>query len=103
MSLRRRIGLLCAVAVSVSVLVASVITYTVVRGELHGQIDDALSRQAQLADRVAVGVTLPLPSGAAPRIDIPPPPAALGAPTAIQVVRRWAARFSGPRSPHSER
>ncbi len=86
MSLRRRIGLLCAVAVSLTVLVASLITYAVVRGELHGQIDDALSRQAQLADRVAVGVTLPLPPGAAPRIDIPPPPAALGAPTAIQVI-----------------
>ena len=51
--LRRRIGLLTALAVGITVLVASVITYVVVRDELHGQVDDALTAQADRARDVA--------------------------------------------------
>ena len=68
MSLRRRIGLLSALAVSLTVLVASIVTYAVVRGELHGQIDDALRRQAQLAERAAVALNVPAARSADPPI-----------------------------------
>ena len=86
MSLRRRIGLLTALTVGVTVLIGSAITYAVVRGQLHGQIDDALRRQAQLATRVSGRVPV-LPPGAPPaQVDIPAPPPQLGAPTAIQLL-----------------
>src|SRR5262249_6811066 len=46
MSLRKRIAWVAASAVAVAVVVASVISYMVVRSELLGQVDDQLRAQA---------------------------------------------------------
>ena len=80
MPLRRRIGLLTALAVGITVLVAGVITYVVVRAELRGQVDDALTAQADLARDVArtpPGFRGPPPSGST---TVPLPPPSVGAP-----------------------
>lgn len=47
MSLRRRLALLSATAVAVTVVLASAITYVLVRDSLRGDIDDDLRRQAE--------------------------------------------------------
>src|SRR4051794_8512538 len=60
MSYRRRLMLLAAVAVSLAVVLASVVTYVSVRAQLRGSVDDGLRA---LADRVA---TAPLPQTGEP-------------------------------------
>ena len=87
MPLRRRIGLLTALAVGITVLVAGVITYVVVRDELRGQVDDALTAQADRARDVArtpPTFPAPPPSGST---TVPLPPPSVGAPTAIQIIQ----------------
>ncbi|MDQ2759890.1 MAG: HAMP domain-containing histidine kinase, partial [Actinomycetota bacterium] len=46
MPLRRRISFVAATAVAVAVLVCALVSYLVVRGELRGQVNDALKAQA---------------------------------------------------------
>ncbi len=46
MTLRRRVGMAAGTAVGVAVLLAAIVTYFVVRGQLVGQVDDALKAQA---------------------------------------------------------
>jgi two-component system sensor histidine kinase MprB len=85
--LRRRIGLLTALAVGITVLVAGVITYAVVRDELRGQVDDALTAQADRARDVArtpPGFPAGPPFGST---TVPLPPPSVGAPTAIQIIQ----------------
>jgi len=60
MSYRRRLMLLAALAVSLAVVLASVVTYLSVRAQLRQSVDDGLRA---LADRVA---TAPLPSTGEP-------------------------------------
>jgi len=86
MPLRRRIGLLTALAVGITVLLAGVITYAVVRNELRGQVDRALTAQADLARDVAR--TPPsFPAGLATPTRVPAAPPSFGNPTAIQIIR----------------
>jgi two-component system sensor histidine kinase MprB len=47
-SLRRRLALVAAAAVAVAVALAAIVSYLVVRGQLRGQVDDALKGQAVL-------------------------------------------------------
>ena len=78
MPLRRRIGLLTALAVGITVLAASVVTYVVVRTELRGQVDEALTAQADLSRRAAQQDP-PFPARATPpagtptAVPLPPP------------------------------
>jgi two-component system sensor histidine kinase MprB len=86
--LRRRIGLLTALAVGLTVLAASLVTYVVVRAELRDQVDEALTAQADLTRRVAEQSGA-FPTGVPPastlaRVPLPPP--SFGAPTAIQIL-----------------
>src|SRR3954464_8059151 len=60
MSYRRRLMLLAALAVSLAVVLASVVTYVSVRAQLRASVDDGLRG---LADRVA---TAPLPQSSEP-------------------------------------
>jgi len=46
-SLRKRLTLIAAASVGVAVLIAVAVSYTVVRGQLRGQIDDSLNAQAE--------------------------------------------------------
>jgi two-component system sensor histidine kinase MprB len=88
-SLRGRIGLLTALAVGVTVLAAALITYALVGAELRGQVDDALTAQADLA-RAAARANPGVANEALP-VDpqqLPLPPPSFGAPTAIQIIRR---------------
>jgi two-component system sensor histidine kinase MprB len=52
LTLRRRLTLLAAGSVAIAILVAAVIAYVAVRGELRGQIDDSLRRQADALARI---------------------------------------------------
>lgn len=52
MPLRRRLAFAAAAAVGVAVVLAALVCYVVVRGQLRGQIDDALRGQAVLIQRV---------------------------------------------------
>ncbi len=89
MPLRRRIGLLTALAVGITVLVAGVITYAVVRAELRDQVDEALTAQADrardVASRPPIFGTPPGTAAGGPAVPLPPP--SFGAPTAIQIIR----------------
>ncbi len=51
MSLRRRLSLGAATAVAIAILIAALVCYLVVRGELRGQVDDALGAQAIAVQR----------------------------------------------------
>ncbi|MGI8430301.1 MAG: sensor histidine kinase [Solirubrobacteraceae bacterium] len=51
MSLRRRLALGAATAVAIAILIAALVCYLVVRGELRGQVDDALGAQATAVQR----------------------------------------------------
>ncbi|MFN8132158.1 MAG: HAMP domain-containing sensor histidine kinase [Solirubrobacteraceae bacterium] len=88
MPLRRRIGLLTALAVGITVLAASLVTYAVVRAELRHQVDEALTAQAALARRAArQDPSFPsVPAGTPGGTRVPLPPASFGAPTAIQIL-----------------
>jgi two-component system, OmpR family, sensor histidine kinase MprB len=62
MSLRRRISYVAAAAVAIAILLAALVCYWVVRGQLRGQVDDALRAQATAVQRVgqpALGQQLP--------------------------------------------
>jgi hypothetical protein len=52
MPLRRRMAVATALAVGVAVVLAAVVAYAVVRSELRGQIDEQLSAQGALVERV---------------------------------------------------
>jgi two-component system sensor histidine kinase MprB len=52
MPLRRRMAVATALAVGVAVLLAAAIAYAVVRGELRSQIDEQLTAQGRLVERV---------------------------------------------------
>lgn len=70
MPLRRRISFVAATAVAVAVLVCALVGYLVVRGELRGQVNDALKAQAiavQHGDVHALAHPLPgIPPSAGP-------------------------------------
>jgi two-component system sensor histidine kinase MprB len=63
MPLRRRVAIVAAAAVGVAVVLAAIVCYVVVRGQLRGQVDDALRAQAA---RVAQGDLGSLRSGNLP-------------------------------------
>jgi two-component system, OmpR family, sensor histidine kinase MprB len=47
MPLRKRLGIVAGAAVAVAVVIAAVVCYTVVRGQLLGQVDSSLRAQAE--------------------------------------------------------
>ncbi len=62
MPLRRRLALVAAAAVAVAIVLVSIVSYMVVRGQLRGQVDDALKAQAsavQTGDFHALDQQLP--------------------------------------------
>ena len=64
MPLRRRVTLVAAVAVAIAILLVALVSYLVVRDQLRGQVDDALSGQAILVQQEgnrALGGGLPGP------------------------------------------
>ncbi|MGH2919081.1 MAG: ATP-binding protein [Solirubrobacteraceae bacterium] len=74
MPLRRRLTLLSAGVVGVTVVLVSIVAYVALRSELRGQVDDAL--QAQYARVLAVGERF----GAGPALRVPAPPLREGEP-----------------------
>ncbi len=73
MPLRRRLTVLAAAVVGITVALAAVATYVAMRGELRGQVDEALRTQGGLIARVAARTgVLPAP--------LPAPPPQLGGP-----------------------
>jgi two-component system sensor histidine kinase MprB len=82
-TIRRRLVLLSAVAVAVAIAIASVVVYAVVRGNLRGQVDDALRADQPRAFFVSADqrgpgpgipeqkVTVPAPDGGV-RVALPP-------------------------------
>ena len=85
MPLRRRVGLVAGAAVGVAVVIASIISYFVVRDQLRGQVDNALRAQAvAIEQRAELGHPLP---GI---------PASAGGPAPyMQVVRADGTRYIG--------
>ena len=101
MTLRRRLALVAAIAVAVSIVLASSLVYVVVRGELRGRVDDELRSVA--ATRAPI-FTQRIEGGAVARFDggggpvgpdvvrglggpgLPPPRDALGLATAYVAV-----------------
>jgi len=74
MTLRHRLALLSGIAVALTVLLASVLVYTLVRNRLRGDIDNDLRQQAErVTQRFQAGVGTP-PPGA--QVGVPPPPTA---------------------------
>src|SRR5689334_7244737 len=70
MSVRRRLALLSGLAVALTVLLASVLVYTLVRDRLRGDIDHDLRDQAnRAAQRFQTG-----PPSPAPGVPVAPPP-----------------------------
>jgi len=59
-TLRRRVGMAAGVAVGIAVILAACVCYFVVRGQLRGQVDDALRAQAAAIQHGA-GLERPLP------------------------------------------
>jgi two-component system, OmpR family, sensor histidine kinase MprB len=62
MSLRRRVAFVAGAAVAIAILIAAIVCYTVVRGQLRGEVDDALNAQAAAVENSgfhALGQTLP--------------------------------------------
>jgi two-component system sensor histidine kinase MprB len=88
-SLRRRLALLSAAAVAVTVVLASAIIYLLVRDNLRDDVDQDLSRQADRAQavvsgRVALGEGVEPPPGEG--LGLPPPPP--GGPVSVgQLIR----------------
>ncbi len=76
MTLRRRVGVAAAIAVAIAVVLMAAISYWVVRGQLRGQVDDALRAQANAIEHSA-GLNAPFPSI---------PPSAGGPAPYVQVV-----------------
>jgi two-component system sensor histidine kinase MprB len=52
MSLRRRVTIMSALVVGATLVLASVVCYLVMRGELRGQVDDSLRDQGSLTARI---------------------------------------------------
>jgi two-component system, OmpR family, sensor histidine kinase MprB len=84
-SLRRRLALLSAAAVALTVVLGSAITYVLVRDSLRDQVDDDLRGQAEMsAARLEGAFTQEIPpgqpvpagelGGIVARADVPPPP-----------------------------
>ena len=90
MPLRRRLALAAAAAVGVAVVLAALVCYVVVRGQLRGQIDDALRAQAVLVQQqgnFALGGALPgLPAS---------PVGARPTPRSSALAERHAAAWAG--------
>jgi two-component system, OmpR family, sensor histidine kinase MprB len=62
MPLRGRVALVAAVAVAIAILIAAVVSYVVVRNQLRGQVDEALTAQADAVQHEgfhALGQQLP--------------------------------------------
>jgi two-component system sensor histidine kinase MprB len=87
MTLRRRLVLMCAAVVGATVVGAAVVCYVAMRGELRGQVDDALLRQARLA-RSLPAMPLPPPGSVPLRLRIPELPVRAGAAAALVQVTR---------------
>jgi two-component system sensor histidine kinase MprB len=82
-SFRARLTLVAAVAVAVSIVLASAIVYLAVRRELRSQVDEALRARAELIAHVPVGVVESRPGRFFLEI---PPPALGGAGGYVQLV-----------------
>ncbi len=102
MGLRGRLTLLAAGAVGLTVVLASVVCYLVMRHELRDQVDDALGRQGGLVVRAAPEpVITDLRDRFTVQIPAPPPRAGGSAPyvqmldAAGKVVRRGRRRAAG--------
>ena len=52
MSLRRRVTIMSALVVGATLVLASVVCYLVMRGELRGQVDDSLRDQGRQTARI---------------------------------------------------
>jgi two-component system, OmpR family, sensor histidine kinase MprB len=93
MGLRTRLTLLAAGVVGITVVLAAVVCYLAMRGELRKQVDDALGRQGGLVVR-APGTSIRPPDRFTVRVPAPPPRAGGSAPyvqvldTAGKVQRR---------------
>jgi two-component system sensor histidine kinase MprB len=83
MSFRARVALAAAGAVAVAVVLAAVATYVLVRGQLRGEVDDALQGRARVV--ATFGVRLGSPAGL-PRIPVEPVVRLGGAGSYTQVV-----------------
>jgi two-component system sensor histidine kinase MprB len=75
LSLRRRLALIAAASVAVAVLIATLVSYLVVRDQLRGQIDSALTAQQSVVQKYGqISKSLPgIPAsagGPAPYVDI---------------------------------
>jgi two-component system sensor histidine kinase MprB len=62
MPLRRRVGLVAAAAVGIAIVIAACVCYLVVRGQLRGQVDDALRAQAAAVEHNPFSLGRPLPA-----------------------------------------
>jgi two-component system sensor histidine kinase MprB len=66
MTLRRRVGAAAAIAVAVAVVLVAAVSYWVVRGQLVGQVDDALNAQMTAVQREgALALRAPFPGAPA--------------------------------------
>jgi two-component system sensor histidine kinase MprB len=84
MTFRTRLILLAALAVAITVVVASAITYVVVRGQLRGEVDDALRGRADTLTHIPLAISQGFDAGQF-FLDIPGPPlgAAAGYPQVV--------------------
>jgi two-component system, OmpR family, sensor histidine kinase MprB len=73
MTFRTRLILLAALAVAITVVVASAITYVVVRGQLRGEVDDALRGRADTLTHIPLRLSQGFDAGQF-FLDIPGPP-----------------------------
>src|SRR5919201_4855243 len=78
MALRGRLTLMSALIVGVVLVLAAIVAYAAVRGELRGQVDDALRGNAAFYQRIAARFE----GGARPLPDERTPPSSLGGPGA---------------------
>ncbi len=97
MTLRRRLVLLVAAAVAVAVVLASAVTYVVIREQLRGQVDDALRSLTPVVQPAGGDVLIaPAPAPGATRVIVPADP--LGGPSGFaQVVEGDGTVVPGPR------
>ena len=62
MQLRRRVGMVAAVAVGIAVLLVAIVSYFVVRHQLLGQVDNALRAQAGTIQHNVYTLAQPMPA-----------------------------------------
>jgi two-component system sensor histidine kinase MprB len=92
MNFRARLAIVAAAAVSLAVVLASVVVYIVVRNQLFKTVDEALRQQAQT---ISQGPTHLEPgAGGSSYIDVPRP--VLGAASYVQLVRADGKTFRTP-------